>query len=517
MNGKPQEEIDKRSPDEEEASEDKPASGRQWFNAIAWVAAGKWAAQCFSWVSSIFIARLLSPDDFGLLTMTTVFVGLVSLLSEGGIGAAALNLPNLTRSQLRQLNSLALGLGVCAFIGACFSANLVGGFYRKPELALILPVVSIPLILSSIKAVPNALLQKALRFRLISGIECLQAVTQASITLILAWIGLGYWSLVAGIVAGSLVSTVAVLFYERLAYELPRLSQLRTLYFFSSAVLVSNLSWYGYSNADFVLAGRMLGSSALGVYSLAWSFATAPSQKLGAVIMRVVPGFFAKHAAAREGIRGDLCRVTKGIALVVFPASIGLALTAEPAIRLALGEKWQAATAPLQYLCLYLPFAAITVLLPHALNAAGKPSIGMFNSLLKLVVLPPAFYVASRWGAPGIALAWLLIGPILTLPLYRSTLRHLGLGVREYAASLRTPCWATLAMGLCVWCARALLPHGAYDALSFAAEVAIGMAVYIGVVLWLQPEWVPPLVAVLRRARKGLTPSKVVLRGEVEP
>jgi PST family polysaccharide transporter len=146
------------------------------------------------------------------------------------------------------------------------------------------------------------------------------------VTLVLALYDFRYWSLALGSIAGSMVSTIATLFVAGQPFAWPRTADLSHFASFSSAVLVGNLSWFAYSNADFIIAGKVLGATALGYYSLAWTLAIAPSDKIAVVITKVAPGFFAKHMASIEGIRRDVCRLSKGIALLIFPLAVGFAL-----------------------------------------------------------------------------------------------------------------------------------------------------------------------------------------------
>jgi teichuronic acid exporter len=474
-----------------------PASNRQWLTSIGWTAAGKWGTQLLSWVCSLVIARLLSPDDFGLLSMTTVFLGLVALLAEAGVGASVVNLPKLTESHLRQLNSLSIGFGGIGVVIILFSRTLIAEFFKRPELLTLLPVMSLPLLFSSLRAVPNALLQKGLRFKLLSSIEVVQSLTQTVVTLALALYGFRYWSLALGSIAGSIVSTVATLWVAGQRFERPRAADLSHFASFSSAVVIGNLSWFAYSNADFIIAGKVLGATALGYYSLAWTLAIAPSDKIAVVITKVVPGFFAKHLLSLEGIRYDVCRLSKGIALLIFPLAAGLALVADTFVAIALGPKWSPAVAPLRYLSIYLAISALFTVLPQAANSSGRPSIGMHSSLLKLLVMPAAFYIGSHWGAEGIALTWLIVGLPITIPLYIWVFRHIGLTFREYFTALRTPLIGTGLMAGAVLLTR-LLSFGSHSVLLLTAQVVIGGAVYILTTGYLEPRW---RHAVLSRVR----------------
>jgi teichuronic acid exporter len=465
-----------------------PTTNRDWLSGIAWTAGGKWSAQLFSWVCTLIISRLVTPDDFGLLTMTTAFLGFVTLMAEAGIGMAVVNQPLLDRREIRQLNFLSISLAGCGFVLVLSTSTMVAGFFKRPELVKLLWLMGIPLGAAGFRAVPNALLQKALRFKLLSGIELAQSVTTALTALVLAYLGLGYWALALGAVAGSVTATTLLVARAWPGVEWPRWSRLSGPARFSSMVLVSNVAWYAYGNADFVVAGKMLGATALGYYWLAWSLALAPGEKVGAILSKVAPGLLAKNAASIEGIRRDVCKLTKGISIVVFPMAAGLALTSDVFVLGILGRKWEPAIVPLRILCIYLAGFCIFNVLAQAAMAAGKPSYAMYSSVLKLVLLAPGFYYGSHWGPRGIALVWLLVGVPSTIPLYCMVFRHIGLSWSKYGTALRTASAATAAMALAV--SGLKLPLGALAPVwSLVAQVATGGAVYVGAVLLLEPGW----------------------------
>jgi teichuronic acid exporter len=463
-------------------------TNRDWFSGMAWTAIGKWSAQLFSWVCTLIISRLVSPDDFGLLTMTTAFLGFVSLMAEAGIGMAVVNQPLLERSEIRQLNCVSIAFAGCGFLLVLSMSPMVAAFFERPELVRLLWLMGIPLTTAGLRAVPNALLQKALRFKLLSGIELAQGVTQALTTLVLAYIGLGYWALALGAVTGSVIATAILVAHAWPGVEWPRWSRLGGSAKFSSMVLLSNLAWYAYGNADFITAGKVLGATALGYYSLAWSLALAPGEKVGAILSKVAPGLLAKNAASVDGIRRDVCKLTKGIAIVVFPLAIGLALTSDVFVLGVLGRKWEPAIVPLRILCLYLAGFCIFSVLSQAAMAAGKPSYAMYSSVLKLVLLVPGFYYGSQWGPSGIALVWLLVGVPSTLPLYWMVFRHIKLGMRTYGNSLKTASAATAVMAIAVFAVR-LLFHSLPPVWSLVLQVGTGGAVYVSGVLLLEPGW----------------------------
>src|SRR6059036_3011709 len=136
------------------------------------------------------------------------------------------------------------------------------------------------------------------------------------------------------------------------------------------------------------MAGRILGKAALGLYNVGWTLASVPVDKVATLVGQVTPAFFSAVQTDRAAIRRYLLGITEGIALITFPISLGLALVARDFVLAVLGAKWEPAIAPLRLL------------------AAA-------------VVMPISFYVGGqRWGTVGLAIAWVLVDPLLAIPLY---------------------------------------------------------------------------------------------------
>ncbi len=455
------------------------------IDSIAWTAVAKWGTQLVSWGSLLIVARLLAPADFGMLGMTTIYLGLIVLLSEFGIGSSIINLRSLTPDQVKELNGLAV-LSALVGLGLSFvCARPIASFFRVPELSLVVVVMSIGLLISGLRAVPQALIQRELRFRVLAGVESGQILTQAVTVITLAALGARYWSLVIGALVGPAVGLLFLVFLKRPGFAWPRLKSLRRVLSFSAAVLVASVCWYAYSNADFTIAGRVLGKSALGFYTLAWTLANAPGEKITTLIMRVTPSFFAASQHDPAALRRYVCRLTEGISMLTMPVTLGLAIVAREFIQLALGPKWEASATPLTLLCMYAAMSSSVSILPQILNAVGQEKKSMWNSLIKLAVLPLAFYIGSRWGAGGIAAAWVISYPFLTLPLYWWTFRAIDLRLTQYLHALRPAAIGTTIMLIAVSLVK--LPRTTWPLPGrFAAEVLVGVLAYGGVMLTLE-------------------------------
>jgi O-antigen/teichoic acid export membrane protein len=456
---------------------------RSLARGVAWTAGAKWSSQLLSWASLIIVARLLSPADFGLVGMATLYLGLVTLLSEFGVGTAVLVLRDLKEEQIGQLNCVSLLIGFGCFLASCGLSRPLGVFFHAPKLPAVVVAMSTMFIILGLRSVPYSLLQRDMRFKLLSVLETGQSICQALSTLVLAFLGLGYWSLVVGNIAGSALLTITTAFYCRHGFAVPRPASIWHALRFSSHILVSRLCWYAYSNADFLVAGRVLGPAPLGEYTFGWNLATAPIEKVSGVVVRVTPAFFAavqdEHAALRRYLRV----LTEVLGIVTFPATFGLALVAHEFVPLALGRKWSGAIVPLELLAFYASFRVIVTLLPQVLNVVGETRFGMRNAIATAIIMPTAFYIGSRWGTTGIAAAWIITYPVVVIPLYWRTLSKIGLGVREYMQGVVPPLNGSIAMAVAVEAVKWSMHRGWPLMPRLMLEIVAGGLAYVAVML----------------------------------
>lgn len=448
------------------------------LGGLAWTATVKWSIQLLSWASTLVVARLLSPADFGLVGMATVYLGFVTLLSEFGVGSAVVYLRELTDEQVAQLNSLSVVLGIAAFGISCAMARPVAWFFRLPSLTLVVVVMSTGFIISAFRVIPYALLQRDKAFKLLAIADGCGALAQALSTVVSALLGWRYWSLVLGGILGSCSSAGVLLWWRRTPFALPRSRSIRQAMEFAGNIIVSRLSWYAYSNSDFVVAGRVLGRDPLGAYTIAWNLASASIEKVTDLIGRVIPTFISAAQKDAGSLRRYLRNLTEGISLITFPATLGLALVSRDFILLALGTKWAGAVVPLQLLALYASIRSITILLAPVMNAVDV-RWGARYGLLFVVVFPTAFYVGSRWGTVGIASGWVCLYPLIYIPIYRHIFRCINMKLREYLGAIWPALSTSLAMAIGVIALKLAVPSGWARGVRLGAEILGGASIYV--------------------------------------
>jgi O-antigen/teichoic acid export membrane protein len=468
---------------------------RSFVRNIFWTGAAKAVSQLLSWMSAFIVARLLTPEDYGLVGMATIFLGVVMLVSESGIGITIVTLRNLGREQVAQLNTVAVLLGLVGFLACLAGAIPLGWFFRSEALPPVVVALGTTFAISGFRVVPNALLQQDLRFRLIASFEAVNIVVQSATMVILAWAGLGYWTLVAGSVLGTTTSTLLTLSFRPERFRWPRWEALREALAFTKYQLGGTLLWYWYTMADQVVAGRVLGRAQLGVYSLSLTIASYSfSEKITTLITQVTPAYFAALQEDPAGLKRYLLRLTEIISVVTFPALFGLAVVSDDFVRVVLGPKWLEMINPLRLLAIHAAINATSPLLSRVLTVRGHIRYLMRISGVLAVVLPLAFIAGSRWGPTGIAAAWVIVFPLTRIPVVRLVGKSIGASGREYLRSFWPAVSASIVMVLAVLLLRALLPAQVPLPMRLLLEVLCGACVYVAVVLAFHRERVDVLL-----------------------
>ena len=423
---------------------------RSIVHSVAWTAAAKVTVQVLSWLATIVVARLLAPGDYGLMGMAGLQIGALQVFSEFSIASTVIVLRELSARSIAQLNGLAVLLGGLACAVSVLVAPLVARFFRSPRLTAVIVACSLGFALLALRTVPAALLRRELRFKRLAVIEAVGSAVQAVTIVTGALLGFGVWALVAGPLASQAFSSVAVMTQRRVPFQRPRWKELRAAMTFTRHQLTGSVLWYWYSNADFLVAGKVLGEKALGLYYLAWNLSKAVPEKLTGLIVAVVPSYLSAVQDDAAELCRYLLRLTEVIALVSFPALVGVALLASWIQADVLGPRWVGVSDPLRILALHSVLTSISPLPARVLTVRRETRFLVRMDLLLAATLIPGFWIGSHWGVTGIAVAWISIAPVFQVVILRRTCRAIALPVRRYLGSIWPAASMTALMSIVV-------------------------------------------------------------------
>jgi len=470
---------------------------------IAWTGGMKWAVQIVSWASTMIVARLLTPGDFGLMGMAAVYLGFVALVNEFGLTAAILRDRDLSEGHIAQLGGFGIVVGMVLCLLSVAVAGPIAGFYGESEIRGVVEILSLNFLFSSIGVLPRALLARDLRFRQLSFIDAASNAVQIAFTITLAFLGFRYLSLVFGSLAASAVASVLACLVRRHRLAFPtHVREISESLRVGWHVVVGRISWYTYQNADFAIVGRVLGKGVLGAYTLGWEIATLPVERISALISQVTPAIFSSVSSDRPALRRYYLALVEGLAFFTFPASVGIALTAPLLVPLALGPQWTRAILPLQLLAVYGGMRSITTINAPVMIYTRHSRQSMWYAVIGAVVLPAMFFFGTRWGAAGVAAMWIIGYPVVLIPSYRLVFRILELSPRAFFLNLWPAISSTLLMALAVFTERALVAPSMSVPVRLGMEVALGVIVYSGVMLALHRQRLLAFVTLVRTARR---------------
>lgn len=449
------------------------------IGGVFWIATTKGLGQVITWAITIFVIRLLDPSDYGLMGMATLFIGFLLLFNEFGLGAAIVQNGGLDDEHIWSLRWAILLINLVLFAFVLAGAPTAAAYFREPALVPILRLLGTAFVINGIGAPSMYLLQRSMAFRRKSQAEVAGHLAGGILTVALAASGFGVWSLVSGYLASQLTTNTLYCVYRpiRLGGS-PSLRRITGLLKFGVQIAFARVLWYASSNADFLIVGRVLGTVQLGFYSLAFQLSSMPIDKIVGIVTQVAFPSFCAVQTDDERLRRYFVKLVGSIALVTFPMFLGLYSVAGDLVAVLFTEKWVAVIVPFQTLCVIACLRAIDTLNSPLVIAKGRPDIILANNLVRALLMPLAFYIGTRGGLEGVAIAWLAGWPPVFVVLTWPTLRLIGLRVTAYLDALKHALIGSLVMVAIIKSAQALAHGGAPTATRLVLTCALGATAY---------------------------------------
>ncbi|MDZ7752551.1 MAG: lipopolysaccharide biosynthesis protein [Gammaproteobacteria bacterium] len=447
------------------------------LGALSWAAGAKALGQIISWGITLYVIRLLTPQDYGIMALAMVFIGITVPLSELGLGAALIQTPTLETRLIRQVYGFALLVSVGFFLAITAAAGPVAAFFDSPGLASVLPVLAFGLVLTAVSICPKAILLRDLNLRLTSLTEVGGAIGGGLLTLYLAHSGYGVWSLVWGhLLTLALAATVllAVAGTPKLpSFDLRGVGQSLT---FGVWVTLDRLMWMLWSQADALIIGKVLGEVRLGSYAVAKEIAQIPQTKIQGTINAVAFPAYAEAQRTEGAAARYLQKYIRLSAMVAFPVFWGIGATAPVFVPLLLGDPWEAAILPMQIIAFAMPARVAQAAVSPYLQAVGEARRATGNMVIGLVLMTTAVLIGSRWGLPGVSLGWAVAAVLILLVVLWRTRPIAGVAPLILLMQLARVALPALVMLLAVFAASALSDEASVARLAFM--IAAGFFAY---------------------------------------
>jgi teichuronic acid exporter len=350
--------------------------------ALGWSAIDVAGRQGIQFVVMLILARLLSPAEFGLLGMLSLFIALASSFVDSGFGSALIQRKEITEADKSSVFLFNAAMGALMALTISSAAPWIAGFYREPILLPLTRLMALNLFIGSFGAVQVALLTRDLDFRTPCKAGIVAMVVSGVVAVWMAWRGYGVWSLAAQSVIYATVSTglICVLcpWKPRLQF---RIDSLRSLFGFGSRVLASGLLNTFFDRIQLTVIGKAFSAVELGYYTRAYSTQQFPVSALSAVVSRVTFPVFSQLSGDQDSLRSGVRRALVSLMVPTLPMMIGLAVVARPLVVILLGEKWLPCVPYLQVLSIAGVFWPV-----HIINVILVMAVGRSDLYLRLEI-----------------------------------------------------------------------------------------------------------------------------------
>lgn len=493
------------------ATDESGAFGDRVKSAVFWRSGSQILAQLVMWSSTFLVIRLLDPSDYGLFAMTQIVIASMSLMNGYSFTGALVQSASLDHAQMKMRAAQVFGMLILMNFGLAAAQFLLApaaaAYFRQPIVADLLRVQSLLHLLTPFILMPQALLSRTIDFRTQARVNVAAAVLAAIVAPTAALAGWGIWTLVVAPL--TLFGTRALglaLVGRWWVWPSFRFAGAGATFGFGGAMLASELLWFVQTQADIFIAGRMLDPHTLGLYTTALFLSQILVNKFVPALNEVAFPAYARLQADRAAVAWSFLKAVRIIMLAALPFSIGLAITAEPLVLTMLGDKWRDAAPVVAVLGLAMPFVTLQILYAPATNALGRPGIAARVSGAGAIIMPIAFLIGVRYGAVGMAYAWLLGFPLLTLIATAWSLPVIGARWIDLCAALRPSALAALAMALGVRAIDLALPMMA-PPLRLLVLASGGAALYALALAAIARPVIAEVIGLLRRRTPPAQPA----------
>jgi O-antigen/teichoic acid export membrane protein len=425
--------------------------------AARWTGVQLVAGRAITAATTILLARALLADELGVIAILTVALNAGLLVQEFGTGSALIYRREDEAAAAGFVLAFQLAVGVVLVLVFVAAAGALGAFFHSPTLAPTLRLGSVVFLLAPFGAVPLAGLEKALDYRRRAVVESARAIAQAAVTIVLAFLGLGAWSFVWGLVAGRLLGAALLVgTWRAFSWRFGRRIVRETLGYGRFA-FGETMLWFVSVNIDDILVGRLLGPPALGVYKLGFSTVAAPAGSVGALTRVAFPAF-TRIRDDLPALRRAFARATEYSVMLGVPLFALIGVLAAPGVTVLYGERWAEAVPVVQILAPYGMLWVAALLVSDVFKAVGRVRVLFWLNVARVALLVVGLLMAVRFGVIGVAAVVLAVAVVTRgVQLYLVS-GVLGLTPSDHVAIFGPTVDATAVMLAVVGATRTALP-----------------------------------------------------------
>ncbi len=425
----------------------------------------------------LILARLLSPAEFGILGMITLFTALATTCVESGFATALIQRKEITEVDKSSVFFFNVSMGAVMALLLFMAASWIAGFYRQPILLPLTRLMALNLLIGSFGVVQQALLTRGLDFRTIFRAGTLAMLVSGASSVWMAWRGYGVWSLAAQSVIYTTVQTC--LLWAFCAWKPEprfRLASLASLFGFGSRVLASGFLNTFFDRIQLAVIGKAFSAADLGFYTRAFSTQQLPVGLLTSVVNRVTFPMFSQLSHDRPALRSAVPKALVSIMLVTMPIMLGMAAVARPLVLVLFGAKWLPCVPYLMVLSVAGALWPLHVINLDTVMAVGRSDLFLRMEIVKKVLIGVGLLVTFRISVMAMVWAVLVVGVICVAVNSHYTKSLIEYGLWSQLRDLAPYTGVAISMAVVAWATSKSLPGGPFTQL--AVSVLVSFAYY---------------------------------------
>jgi O-antigen/teichoic acid export membrane protein len=369
------------------------------IKGLQWSFVDKFGKLGGQFIIGLILARLLSPADFGLVGMITIFIVIGESLTNSGFGQALIQKKDADSVDFSTVFYFNIFASVLIYLLVYLGSPFIADFYHEPQLVLITKVISLTFVINAFGLVHLTYLEKKLDFKAPALIGVISVVVSGTISIILAYKGFGVWALVVHTVLRSIIAT---LLFWKISYWKPLLqfsmSSLKGLFSYGYNILVAGLIDSFFRNIYFLIIGRFFSAQSLGYYTRAVSFNDMPVMTITGLVQNVTYSVFSSIQDDNNKIIAGYTKVIRGLLAVVLPLMVIVFITSKPLISIVLGEKWLPVVPYLKLMALYGWIYVIQTINNQIITVKGRSDYYLHIKIIDKTLIVISIFLTFKYG-----------------------------------------------------------------------------------------------------------------------
>jgi len=449
------------------------------LSSLFWKLMERGGTQGIQFIVQIVLARLLVPKDYGIIALVTIFIIIANVFVQSGFNTALIQKKDANEADFSSVFYLSLFVASLLYVIFFFTAPIIATFYEEPQLILVLRVLSVTLFFGAFNSIQNAVVARKMQFKKLFFSSLGAIVVSGTVGIVMAYAGFGVWALVAQQITNQLLITVILWFTvkwrPRLLFSFERV---KGLFSYGWKLLVSALIDTLYMNLRSLIIGKMYNAEMLGFYNRGEQFPALIVTNINGSIQSVMLPALSSQQDNRKRVKDMVRRSIVTSSFILFPMMVGLAVIAEPLVKILLTEKWLPCVPFLQISCVTYALWPIHTANLQAINALGRSDIFLKLEIIKKILGLAILGVTVFYGVYAIALGGLVSGVISTVINSYPNTKLLNYRSKEQWKDIMPSLLLSLVMGVVVYSIQ-LIGLSVWSTL--LTQVCVGVILYLAI------------------------------------